>query len=89
MRRYFLYVLSITFLIFTSLPNNSQAAPLDLGTFTKDGNAVVDETNGIVTFTESDDLYSSYFFNDTFAVAADALSLSFDYSPVLYRAKIY
>lgn len=54
-----------------------QAIPLDLDTFTIDGDVTV--TGGVVTIDESSGLWSSYFYNDNFFVEADALSLSFDY----------
>ena len=54
-----------------------QAVPLDLSTFTLDGDVTL--SGGTVTIDESNGLWSSYFYDDSFFVEADALSLSVDY----------
>lgn len=54
-----------------------QATPLDLSTFSADGDVTVSE--GTVTIDETSGLWASYFYDDFFFVEADALSLSIDY----------
>ena len=56
----------------------ANATPLDLSTFTADGDVTV--SGGTVTIDETSGLWSSYFYDDFFSVGADALSLSVDYS---------
>lgn len=62
--------------IFSS-SNSTLATPLDLSTFTPDGD--VNVSGNTVAIDESSGLWSSYFYDDFFAVASNALYLSVDY----------
>lgn len=76
MKKFFLVVL-VVLLAFLIAPS-VYAVPLDLSTFTADGD--VTASNDTVTMDESSGYWGSYFFDDFFSVADNALSLSFDYS---------
>ena len=74
----FFLVLALA-LFFTAIKSN--AAPVDLSTFTAQAGVV--ESGGVVTFVESYDYAAIYFYDDAYLVPADAGELSFDYSLVL------
>lgn len=57
------------------------ATPVNLDTFIADPG--VSESGGVITLTEDINYSAIYFWNDAFAVPADALALSFDYSLIL------
>lgn len=64
----------LTFLI----GSTTHADQLDLSTFTVDGDVTL--LGGTVTIDETSGLWSSYFYDDFFAVDSNALELSFDFS---------
>ncbi|MEW5800482.1 MAG: PEP-CTERM sorting domain-containing protein [bacterium] len=66
------------FVIFLMWGTTGSAIPLDLSTFTAQPG--VSESGGVITFTEDPLLSSIWFYNDSFLVPNDAVSLSFDYS---------
>ncbi|OKY74226.1 MAG: hypothetical protein BM485_14465 [Desulfobulbaceae bacterium DB1] len=68
-------------LSFVLLSGAAQAVPMDLSGFSVMENepGSVMESGGVVSFTESMADAALYFYNDAFAVAADAITLSFDY----------
>ena len=78
MRKLIILILAAAFI--TCGIETAQADALDLSTFTSDGDVYVDLAGGTVTMDETSSLWSSYFYDDNFFVAADALSLSVDYA---------
>lgn len=63
------------------IPDNLIAVPIDLSTFSAYQGVTVNQSTGVVTFTEDIDHRPPLFFlNDYFFVANDATALSFDYS---------
>ena len=67
----------IGFGLVLGLSTGAQATPLDLSTFSIDGDVTVN--GGMVTIDEASMGWGSYFVDDSFGVGADTLSLSFDY----------
>ena len=68
----------IGFGLMLGLSSVAQATPLDLGTFSTDS-ASAGIYGDMMAFDETDGLYSRYFSDDNFQVAANVVSLSFDY----------
>ncbi|WP_163340808.1 PEP-CTERM sorting domain-containing protein [Desulfopila sp. IMCC35008] len=80
MRKSFLCVCTAVLFLMTGI-HQAQSEPLDLSTFSLEGNTSVDLITGIVTIDELDtSIGYSYFANDSFFVDADMETLTVEYS---------